>query len=414
MDTAIQEGKNKADEESAKRSESTKREMYTRDIEEDLGYAKGTPEFKAAMAQKLGLTPKPSATTERQEWMDAKGESHTTYRSPVDGHVVDEDTNQPVDLAQKKLKEGWKAAQKEPGETGELKTREQAETILADPKASAIQKKAAKDTLDDLKAKAKGVEIRNVVQAQNAENTKTSTAADIKPGSEDYKIAEKLATGKLTMTQFRTLFAFSRNATKREAIVNKASEINPAFNPAAFEAQFRFAENPQTQRQVANIRNLTETKYPKGPNGKTSVESLLAASDKAARSCFTDLNKFIVPGGIHIGDRDYSNFRTARIAFADELSLALGIGSATDMAREMSFDMTDPKLGPDEFASSMRDIVVPFIERRKQSLLDQMGVYGSFMSGPGGDTNSAGDGGPKPAGGAKKMTPDEYLKSIGH
>ena len=155
------------------------------------------------------------------------------------------------------------------------------------------------------------------------------------------------------------------------------------------------------------------------------MESLLAASDKAARSRFTDLNKFIVPGGIHIGDRDYSNFRTARIAFADELSLALGIGSATDMAREMSFDMTDPKLGPDEFSSSMRDIVVPFIERRKQSLLDQMGVYGSFMSGPGGDTNSAGGGGgtgggtsgggvPKPAGGAKKMTPDEYLKSIGH
>ncbi len=42
----------------------------------------------------------------------------------------------------------------------------------------------------------------------------------------------------------------------------------------------------------------------------------------------------------------------------------------------MGFNMTDPTLSPDDFASSVQDIVVPFVNRKRDTLLKQMGVYG--------------------------------------
>jgi hypothetical protein len=94
------------------------------------------------------------------------------------------------------------------------------------------------------------------------------------------------------------------------------------------------------------------------------------------------LNKFVIPGGVAIGGRNYTNFRTAQIAFADELSGALGFGSATDMSREMGFNMTDKNLSPENFKAAVQDVVVPFIGRKRKSMLDGMGVYGQSNMNP--------------------------------
>jgi len=80
------------------------------------------------------------------------------------------------------------------------------------------------------------------------------------------------------------------------------------------------------------------------------------------------INKYILPAGTSIGNVQYSNFGTAVTAMADELSGALGFGSATDMSREMGFNLTDPNLSPAQFEAGMQTVVKPFIEQKLKTL----------------------------------------------
>jgi hypothetical protein len=188
---------------------------------------------------------------------------------------------------------------------------------------------------------------------------------DYKPGTREYKVAQDLAYGRLTMQQFRSLTGYSRDVNKKMDIYQKATELNPNFNPAQFEMGFKFAANPKTQQQLASMDNVAK-----------GADDLLKFSDAASRSGVTALNKFINPGGIALGGKRYSDFHTAQVAFADELSGALGFGGATDMSKQMGIDMTNPNLSPENFKSAVQNVVLPFIERKRKSLLDQMGTYG--------------------------------------
>lgn len=259
----------------------------------------------------------------------------------------------------------------EPKLTGEIKTRVDAHRIMSDPKATPEERQAAKETLDSLKAKAQGVTIRNVLAGEQAG---TIPAPEIKPNTKEYHIAQDIAYGKLTMGQFRGLYSYSRDANKRAAIYDKARELNPDFNAAEFEAGFRLASNPRVRQQLASMDNVQE-----------GVPDLLKFSEEAQRSGIKAVNKVLIKGGIQLGDKRYSNLHTAAIAFADELSGALGYGSATDMSREMGFNMTDPNLSPEAFASGVQEVLVPFLERKRGTLLKQMGPTGkSNPSAPGG------------------------------
>jgi hypothetical protein len=106
------------------------------------------------------------------------------------------------------------------------------------------------------------------------------------------------------------------------------------------------------------------------------IPDLLKYSDDAKRSGATALNQFLIPGGLAIGDKSYTNLKTAATAFADELSLALGIGNATDMAKQMGFEMTDFYQSPENLRSNLLGPVARFIDNRRNSLLSEMGPYG--------------------------------------
>jgi hypothetical protein len=207
-----------------------------------------------------------------------------------------------------------------------------------------------------------------------------TTPRPIDPGTREYRIAQDLAYGRLTMGQFRTLTAYSRDTNKKLDIYDKAAELNPGFNPAQFEMGYSLAKNPKVQQQLASMDNV-----------KAGVQDLLKFSDQASRTGITALNKFILPGGIAVGGKKYSNFHAAQIGFADELSGALGFGSATDMSRQMGLDMTNPNLSPEAFRSAVEEVVVPFVERKRKTLLDQMGVYGMPGMNPGAGPAATGE-----------------------
>jgi hypothetical protein len=181
----------------------------------------------------------------------------------------------------------------------------------------------------------------------------------LSPHSPDYKIAQQLAYGDLTWSQFTRLFAYQRTSGKeKKAIYNTAMQLNPNFSPAQFEAGFKFATNPGVRKQLAALDNVT-----------AAAHDLLKFSEGASRSRWPTLNKVIIRGGLLAGDTKYSNFLGAATAFADELSGALGFGNATDMSRQMGLKMTDWSLSQDQFSHDIRDVVLPFIQRKRDSLV---------------------------------------------
>lgn len=224
---------------------------------------------------------------------------------------------------------------------------------------------------------------------------KSQEIPDIKPNTPQFKVAQDLAYGRLTMQQFRSLTAYSRDTGLKMAVYQKAGELNPNFNPAAFEAGYKLASNPRVQQQLASLDNVVQ-----------AAPDLIEASDQATRYGIKAVNKIVNWGGAEFGGHKYSNFHTAQIAFADELSGALGYGSATDMSRDMGFNMTDPNLSPGQFADGIRNVVLPFVVRKRSTLLNQMGIYGQ------GNNNPAANA-PKTVEEVKKTTPPKADKYPG-
>ena len=249
----------------------------------------------------------------------------------------------------------------------------------------ALQGEAAQEhkRLNSLPPSELDIALKQALLDQRKETSGTGAAPEITQGTPEFRVAQDLAYGKLTMQQFRSLYSYARNYQLKQAIYNKAADLNPNFNPAAFEMGFTLAKNPKVQQQLASLDNVMQ-----------GVPDLVKLSDEATRTGVPLINRLVVPGGALLGGKKYSNVEKARIAFADELSGALGYGSATDMSREMGLQLTDPNLSPDAFRSALKEVVIPFIERKRSTMLNQMGVYGQQGMNP-----AAGGQQPSPQGG---------------
>lgn len=252
---------------------------------------------------------------------------------------------------------------------------------------SALKSLYGQNYIDNLKKQ--GIDIDKMGAIPTLQQTKDNLAASgstptdllslIKKypaGTKEYKVAQDLAYGKLRFADFRTLYAYSRDINAKTNIYALASQLNSNFDPSAFELGYTFAANPRVRQQIASADNVI-----------SMMPHVIDVSNAAARSGITALNKIIVPGGILFGGKKYTNLATAVTAFADELSGALGFGSATDMSRQMGYDMTDISQSPENFASNMQDIVLPFIQSKKAAIIGQMGVYGGTVSGFGQGNN---------------------------
>lgn len=217
------------------------------------------------------------------------------------------------------------------------------------------------------------------------------------PGDAMYKVAQDLAYGSLTLAQFRSLYSYSRDVTSKLAVYDLASKLNPNFNPAQYELGYKVASNVRVRQQISALDNV-----------QARTPDLLQLSDLANRSGVTLMNKIILPAGYQLGGKSYTDFHTAITAYADELSGALGFGSATDMSRQMGFSMTDPDLSPEDFASAIQNVVIPFVQSKRQTLIDQMGVYGPMVNDMSQGQTGATDG----AGGSSQPAQDTTLNSI--
>src|ERR1035437_3888546 len=154
------------------------------------------------------------------------------------------------------------------------------------------------------------------------------------------------------------------------------AQIDPKFDFIASDAGGKFVSSTFYQKAASAITSVM-------PN----IDAVVALSDQVSRLGVTGVDALLQKGSVMIGNQQVSNFHTAQKLIADEIGLALGQGSVSDMKLQLGFDVTDTSVKPEVFASNM-GVVKEFITNRLNALKDQR--YSSSVStGDTGGTPSA-------------------------
>lgn len=183
-------------------------------------------------------------------------------------------------------------------------------------------------------------------------------------------IAKDLASGALTFSDFNRMYSSRSGAGQavKEALYAKARELNPAFSPAQFEAGFKLATNPAVAQRVVAISAL-------GP----VIDKIRGLAADTGNLDVPAFNKLLMAGKFQLGNKTVTNFRQLQTLLGDEVGLALGVGTGSDLKTKLGLDLVNPTLSPDNFLSTM-DQLQSILDARKQTLLSGMGVYGQGPS----------------------------------
>lgn len=203
--------------------------------------------------------------------------------------------------------------------------------------------------------------LANVPKSDGSSGTGTVSIAKDSP---QYKVAQDLAYGGLTFQQFRTLYAYSRDINQKLGIYQLATQLNPSFNAADFEAGYEFYKDPSVRKQLSSADNAI-----------SNIDTIIDLSNAAARSGIPAVNKIELPAKYQVGDQSVAKFDQAQQLLADEVSGVLGYGSGTDMKLKLGIDVIDGNLDPATFASNMYQLR-EFLQKKKSTLLSQTSVYG--------------------------------------
>ena len=106
----------------------------------------------------------------------------------------------------------------------------------------------------------------------------------------------------------------------------------------------------------------------------SAVSSVLPNIDKVAELS-KDVDRIGVKGidailqksAMQLGSTKVTSLHQARKMLADEIGLALGQGTVSDMKLQLGFDVTDPAVSDENFVKNMA-LVKEFVENRKKGL----------------------------------------------
>jgi hypothetical protein len=180
------------------------------------------------------------------------------------------------------------------------------------------------------------------------------------------KVAKDLASGSLTFAEFNRMYSSrsGQGGAVKEAIYGAARELNPTFSPAQFEAGYKMATNPQMTQRLVSINGLMPV-----------VDRITTLMASAGNTDLPTLNKLIQAGNFQIGGKHVASLRQLQMLLGDEVGLALGVGSGSDLKTKLGLTIVDPTLGPKDFLESMQQLTGVLSDRR-DTLLGTMGVYG--------------------------------------
>lgn len=171
---------------------------------------------------------------------------------------------------------------------------------------------------------------------------------------------EDVLQGRNTLYNIRqTMGRSNTSATYMKSIRDAIHQIDSKFDFVASDAGGKIVSSAYYQKSMSAIDSVL-------PN----IDKVVDLSNQVSRVGVTGVDKLLQAGKVQIGDQKVSNFHEAQKLISDEIGLALGQGSVSDMKLQLGFDVTDPSVKPEIFASNMA-LVKDFIQNRKDGLNKQ-------------------------------------------
>lgn len=146
------------------------------------------------------------------------------------------------------------------------------------------------------------------------------------------------------------------------------AKIDPKFDFIASDAGGKFISSSYYQKATSAINSVL-------PN----IDKIVDLSNQVGRVGVKGVDAILQKGAIQIGNQKVSNFQEAQKLIADEIGIALGAGNVSDMKLQLGFDVTDPSVKPEVFASNM-GVVKEFIQNRLSGL-NQLRYSSSTLGG---------------------------------
>jgi hypothetical protein len=195
-------------------------------------------------------------------------------------------------------------------------------------------------------------------------------AVDIKPGSREFRLAQDLAYGTLTMADFNRMYGrAASNASLKVSLYDKARELNPDFNPAQFELGFKMASNPQMVQRVLAIDGVNQV-----------IDKIKGISARVGNGDVQLFNRLLQGAKLQISNKTVANFNQLKTLLGDEAGTALGVGTNSDLKTKLGLDVVNTNLEDGTFQSNM-DQLASVLNGRKGLLLKPMNVYGRNITG---------------------------------
>jgi hypothetical protein len=98
-----------------------------------------------------------------------------------------------------------------------------------------------------------------------------------------------------------------------------------------------------------------------------NVAKVVELSKDIDRLGVVGIDRILQKTAMQFGDTKVTSLHQARKMLADEIGLALGQGTVSDMKLQLGFDVTDPAVSDENFMKNM-GLVKEFIENRKSGL----------------------------------------------
>lgn len=201
--------------------------------------------------------------------------------------------------------------------------------------------------------------------------------------------------GRQSLANIRLSMGRTKEAGNYMAKMRKLiHEQDPTFDFALSDAGTKAVSTPYYQKSKVAIDALL-------PN----ISRITDLSNQIPRVGVKGVDDMLQKGAVQIGNVKVTSFKQMQKLVADEIGVALGSGTVSDMKLQLGIDVTDPAVSQESFAAQMHN-VEDFVRNRERALLGLR--YRSSTKGEGG----VGSEGTTP-GNAEDAAYAAYLKNKG-
>lgn len=221
---------------------------------------------------------------------------------------------------------------------------------------------------------ANGNPIASVATKPTSSNTPSPTSTSSNTLAND---TQAVLEGRNTMYNIRQTMGRSNSAATYMANLRDAiAKEDPKFDFVASDAGGKSVSTAYVQKATGAINSVI-------PN----IQKVVDLSNQVSRIGVTGVDALLQKGGTIINNQKVSNFHEAQKLIADEIGVALGAGTVSDMKLQLGFDITDPSVSQEVFASNM-GLVNQFLQNRLAGLNSLRYSSSTVGGSSGGDTAS--------------------------